>query len=93
MEKSRFESVGQVNDWKYRIKNPRVDNKWRKDLVKRAWLSIYTKGKKVNSRAVEQLLAPHSLVPTQVSHCIRTFIGPNIVIVEHILTLAKPTWI
>ena len=48
-------------------------------LVKRAWLSIYTKGKKVNSRAVEQLLAPHSLIPTQVSHFIRIFIGPNIV--------------
>ena len=66
MDKSLFKHVGTVNDMKFHKNNPRVDSIERQSKVKKAWLLVYSKGKKVDSKPIDSLLLSQSMVPTQV---------------------------
>ncbi|CUA77715.1 putative ubiquitin carboxyl-terminal hydrolase FAF-Y [Rhizoctonia solani] len=73
MPKFKFKFVGQQNDIKFRTNHPRIDNEDRQCRIESARTLIYSNGKKLNSKFVEQLLEPQSLVPTKnaFSLCLR----------------------
>ncbi|EUC58746.1 hypothetical protein RSOL_274000 [Rhizoctonia solani AG-3 Rhs1AP] len=71
MPKMKFKLVGQHNDIKYRAHHPRVDDQDRRNRTDSAWNLIYSKGKKLGSKFVEQLLEPQSLVPTKNAFSLR----------------------
>ncbi|KAG8705415.1 hypothetical protein FRC08_001682 [Ceratobasidium sp. 394] len=62
--KSEFGNMGLPTDMWWRKRQKRVDDEVRSDLVHDAREIIYTEGRAVNSKRVEQLLRPHSYVPT-----------------------------
>ena len=63
-----------VRDTKRRQTLARKDTHWIGDTIARARSFIYEKGYGVTSKAVEDLLKPESLVPTEVSSPISTHI-------------------
>lgn len=58
--------MGLPDDIKYREACKRIDTKERNDRVRKARAIIYDEGRAVTSKRVEELLRPHSYVPTMV---------------------------
>ncbi|EUC58469.1 hypothetical protein RSOL_256740 [Rhizoctonia solani AG-3 Rhs1AP] len=65
MPKSEFVNMGLPSDVRRRQELKRVDTKERNDLVREARSIIYNEGRAITSKRVEQLLKPHSYVPTE----------------------------
>src|SRR2546423_669923 len=66
MLKADFPNLGLPEDQQQRLKLKRIDNQTRNNLVAEARSKIFTDGRAVNSKGVEQLLKSHSYVPTEV---------------------------
>ncbi|KAG9075746.1 hypothetical protein FRC06_009912, partial [Ceratobasidium sp. 370] len=64
MPRAEFKNMGLASDLCRRQELKRVDNKKRNDLVHDARSIIYDEGRAVSSKKVEDLLKPHSYVPT-----------------------------
>ncbi|KAG8728066.1 hypothetical protein FRC10_005364, partial [Ceratobasidium sp. 414] len=61
MPRSEFKNMGLPSDMQRRQQLKRIDDKDRNDLVREAREIIYTEGRAVNSKRVEELLRPYSL--------------------------------
>ncbi|KAG8699804.1 hypothetical protein FRC08_005094 [Ceratobasidium sp. 394] len=65
MPKSGFGNMGLPSDMQRQQQLRRVDTRERNNLIRDARSVIYAEGRAVNSKRVEQLLQPHSYVPTE----------------------------
>ncbi|KAG9077577.1 hypothetical protein FRC06_008826, partial [Ceratobasidium sp. 370] len=64
MPKSEFANLGLMSDIQRRRRLKRTDSQQRNELIRTARSIIYTGGRAVTSKGVEQLLRPHSYAPT-----------------------------
>lgn len=71
IEMDNIPALGTEADRRIRQDHARVDSHARQELVTRARDSIYNRGLVVNSKVVDDLLKPESLVPTKVRHFLR----------------------
>lgn len=71
--KAEFPNLGVPEDWRQRRELKRVDTQARNDLVAQARSIIFTNGRAVTYKGVEQLLKPQSYVPTEVRQALVHF--------------------
>ncbi|KAG9085200.1 hypothetical protein FS749_004614 [Ceratobasidium sp. UAMH 11750] len=64
MPASEFKFMGLSEDFKRRQELKRIDDQQHCDLIRKARSVIYDEGRAVTSKKVEELLRPHSYVPT-----------------------------
>jgi len=66
--KSKIPLIGLKTDLKQRIKLLRMDSDARRETIEIARRLMFEEGINITSKRIEELLRPHSLVPTRVSH-------------------------